>query len=70
MAIHKPGIPVVNTADRTLNQAVAAIKENIEIITGARIGVGEIRTLEATATLADVINKVNEVVIRINASGV
>ncbi len=46
MAFRKPGIPAINTPDRTLNQAIAAIKENVETITGARLGIGEIVTLD------------------------
>jgi len=69
MAFRKPGIPAVNTPDRTLNQAISAIKENVEIITGARLGIGEIVTLDSTASLSDVISKVNEIIIRLNASG-
>lgn len=69
MAIRKPGIPAVNTTDRTLNQSIAAIKECVEIITGARVGVTEIHTLGATATLSEVISKVNEIIQRLNASG-
>ena len=64
----KPGIPSVNFPDRTLNQAISAIKENIEIITGARNGVGEIKLLESTATTAQVIAKLNEVITRLNVS--
>jgi hypothetical protein len=69
MAFRKPGIPAVNTTDRTLNQTIAAIKENVETITGARLGIGEIRTLDTTASLSDVISKVNEIIVRLNASG-
>lgn len=69
MAIKKPGIPAVNTTDRTLNQSIAAIKECMEIITGARVGIPEIHTLGATASLSEVISKVNEVIQRLNASG-
>lgn len=64
----KPGIPPVNTPDRTLNQAISALKENIEIITGARLGVNEIRLLESTATTEQIINKLNEVITRLNVS--
>ena len=64
----KPGIPAVNFSDRTLNQAISAIKENIEIITGARNGVGEISQLEPTATTAQIIAKINEVITRLNVS--
>ncbi len=69
MAFRKPGIPAVNTPDRTLNRAISAIKENVETITGARLGIGEIVTLDSTASLSDVISKVNEIIIRLNASG-
>jgi hypothetical protein len=64
----KPGIPSVNFSDRTLNQAISAIKENIEIITGARNGIGEITQLEPTATTAQIIAKINEVILRLNVS--
>lgn len=69
MAIRKPGIPAVNTTDRTLNQSIAAMKECIEIMTGARVGITEIHTLPTGASLSDVINKVNEIIVRLNASG-
>lgn len=69
MTFRKPGIPAVHTPDRTLNQAISAIKENVETITGARLGIGEIVTLDPTATLSDVISKVNEIIARLNASG-
>jgi len=65
----KPGIPAVNLQDRTLNQVISAIKENIEVITGARLGVGETSQLAATATLSDVIVKLNEIIAKLNASG-
>ncbi len=64
----KPGIPPVNTPDRTLNQAISAIKENIEIITGSRNGVGEIHVLEVTATTEQIIAKINEIITRLNVS--
>lgn len=65
----KPGIPSVNFADRTLTQAISALKENVEIITGARLGVGEIKALDTTATTAQIISKINEIVTRLNVSG-
>lgn len=64
----KPGIPPVNTPDKTLNQAISALKENVEIITGARLGVGEIRLLEPAATTEQIIAKINEVITRLNVS--
>lgn len=65
----KPGIPSVALQDQQLNTVVNALKENIEILTGSRIGVGEIRTLGATATLEETVAKINEVIKRLNVSG-
>lgn len=64
----KPGIPPVSTPDRTLNQAISALKENVEIITGARNGVGEIHILATDATTQQIISKINEIVTRLNVS--
>lgn len=62
----KPAIPVVNTEDRTVNQAFAAIKENIELLTGSRPGSAPLPLLASTATLADVISAMNSLISRIN----
>ena len=69
MTVRKPGIPTPGTRDPQINQLFNAIKENLEIITGARPGIPEIQQLPSTASLVDVINKINEVVVRLNASG-
>ena len=65
----KPGIPSVALQDQQLNSVVNAIKENIEIITGARIGVGEIRALSTPATTDQIVSKINEIIRRLNVSG-
>lgn len=65
----KPSIPAVNLQDRTLNQMLNAMRENIGILTGAIQGVGEIAQLPTTASTTDMINKINEIVVRLNASG-
>lgn len=65
----KPGIPSVALQDPNLTVVVNALKENIEIITGSRLGVGEIRTLGATASTAEIVAKLNEVIKRLNVSG-
>ncbi len=54
-------------ADPHASRALYAIKENIDVITGA--SGSEIATLGTAATLADVISKVNEIIRRINRSG-
>jgi len=65
----KPAIPVLNGQDRTLNQVLAAVKENIEVITGARAGSAQIVTLDSTATTAQIIAKINEIIGRLNYDG-
>jgi hypothetical protein len=65
----KPGIPTVVTGDRSLNATLIALKENVEIITGARPQLAKVQRLQSTATLDDVINKLNEVISRINYDG-
>ena len=64
----KPGIPAVNLPDRALNQVLNAMRENLGIITGAIQGVGELDQLASTATTAQIISKINEIVISLNAS--
>ena len=65
----KPSIPAINLADRTLNQVLSAMRENIGVITGAIQGVGETSQLPASASLSDVIVKLNEIIVKLNASG-
>ena len=67
--VRKPGIPTASSQDMRLYPFLTAIKENIEIITGARPGIGEIQQLPSTASLADVVSKINEIIVRLNASG-
>ena len=63
----KPGIPAVNFSDPTVSQAISALKENVEIMTGARGG--ELVTLDSSASLAQVISKINEIIAKLNVSG-
>lgn len=65
----KPGIPSVILQDQGLNAVVGALKENIEIITGSRLGVGEIKQLAAPATNDQIVAKLNEIIVRLNVSG-
>jgi hypothetical protein len=69
MSLRKPGIPVTSFADGNLNQVIAAIKENVEIINGARVGVGEFVKLPTDADLSEIISKINEIITRLNVSG-
>jgi hypothetical protein len=65
----KSAIPSVLSLDQELARVLEPIKNNLEIITGARPGTKEITKLATTATLTDVIAKVNEVVARLNQNG-
>ena len=67
--MRKPAIPAVNSQDQTLSSAIAAIKENIEIITGARPTLSPMAKLPTGASLSDIVAKVNEVITRINFDG-
>lgn len=61
----KPAIPAVSVQDQTIAVLLRPIKENIEILTGRR---GESLTkLDSSATLSEVITKLNEVIDRLNA---
>ncbi len=61
----KPGIPPVPMGPPDLYAFFGALKENIELLTGVRGGT--LNKLTAEATLPDVIEKLNEVIDRINA---
>lgn len=65
----KPAIPGLNNVPQELASLLAPMKENIEIITGVRRGTSQVATLASTASLSDVINKVNEIISKINQSG-
>ena len=63
--IKKPAIPAV-TPYNTI-PILGALRESMEVITGARGG--ELSQLATTATTQDIITKINEIVTRLNASG-
>jgi hypothetical protein len=65
----KAGIPGVGTLPPDLVRILEPIKQNLEIITGARPGVLPIAPLPSDAQLPAVIAKVNEIVSRISQNG-
>ena len=65
----KAAIPGTARLPQDLARVIEPIKQNLEIITGARPGVTEIAPLASTASLSDVVSKVNELISRINQSG-
>jgi len=44
---------------------LAALKENVEVITGRRRGMPPIEQLDTAATTAEIIDKVNEILTRL-----
>lgn len=63
----KPAIPSTGGLPGAVANVLRPIKENIELLTGVRGG--ELEQLPTTATLDDVIAKVNEIVARLNGTG-
>lgn len=64
MPNRKPPVPDVPTGAQALVSILSALKINVELLTGVRGG--PIRTLPPTASLDDVISKVNELIARVN----
>ena len=67
MTIKKPQIPSAAMLPTELARIVGPLKENIEIITGARGG--ELTQLATTATNAEIIQAINAIIVKLNASG-
>lgn len=61
----KPAIPAVSIQDQKIASLLRPIKENLEILTGQRGG--SLTKLDSSATLSEVISKLNEVIDRLNA---
>jgi hypothetical protein len=61
----KPSIPSVNLPDQRISALLRPMKENLEIMNGTRTG--KLAELPATATLSDVISRVNDLINRLNA---
>lgn len=67
--IKKPAIPPFSSADRTLTLAINSLKENVEIMNGSRPGTTEIAQLASTASNAEIIAKINQIIAALNFSG-
>lgn len=65
----KPAIPGTSPYPMDLARILEPMKQNIEMVTGARPGAVSISPLPATATLADCINQLNLILSRIEHSG-
>ena len=61
----KPGIPAIpTTASKELFPVLMSMKENIELLTGVRGG--NITQLSTSASTAEIISKINEIIVRLN----
>lgn len=67
-AIRKPTISVFGLSSE-MARFVEPIKQSLEIITGSRAGMSELKGLKESATTKDVVAKINEICARLNASG-
>lgn len=61
----KPSIPSVNVPDLRVASLLRPMKENIESLTGIRGG--PLTELAPDASLAEVISKINAIIVRLNA---
>lgn len=67
--MRKPAIPPTSGLALEIARVVEPMKQNIEMVTGARPGAVSISPLPATATLADCITQLNKILSRIEHSG-
>jgi hypothetical protein len=65
----KPAIPSTSGLPIDVARVLEPIKQNVELITGSRPGSTALSKLPATASLADVIAKVNQIISRIDQTG-
>lgn len=65
----KPAIPGTGSLPVELARVIEPLKQNVELMSGARPGVTPLTPLPANASLADVIEKVNQLISRIDQNG-
>lgn len=65
----KPSIPGTSNLPQNIAQVIEPLKINVELITGSRPGSIELPDLSTSASLAEVITKVNQILSRINQNG-
>ena len=64
MAPRKPPIPDIPRSDPQWFAYLASLKANVELLTGVRGGT--LDQLTSSASLSDVISKINEIITRLN----
>jgi hypothetical protein len=65
----KPAIPGTLNLPQNMAQVIEPLKINVELITGARPGSVALSALSTSASLSDVITKVNQILSRIDQNG-
>ncbi|WP_288077880.1 hypothetical protein [Pseudomonas sp.] len=60
----KPAIPSVRTGQTVLDQALSAVKQTLDAMTGQAKNIDRLAPLPATATLPEVIERLNEITSR------
>lgn len=67
----EPRKPTITTSglDPSIARVLEPVRQSLEMLTGARSGIKELDGLHTNASLSDVINKINEIISRLNASG-
>ena len=67
----EPRKPTITTAglDPTAARVLEPVRQTIEMLTGARAGIKELKGLPREASLDDAVGKINEIIARLNASG-
>jgi hypothetical protein len=61
----KSAIPSIRTPDPAMNRVLEALKQNVDSITGQARNAEKLQLLPETASMADVIAKVNAIIDRI-----
>ncbi len=64
----KPSI-VTSGLPPQIAKALEPVKQSIEMMTGARAGISELKGLRGDESLQEICTKINEIIARINASG-
>lgn len=61
----KAAIPTVRTGQPGVDRAFDAIKQNLDSITGQARNADRLQPLPANATMAQIVNRLNEIVARL-----
>ena len=66
--VRKPSVNIAGVPQEVA-RALQPVKTTLELLTGTAGGIKELKGLKHTATNAEIILKINEIIRRLNASG-